>query len=159
MWLQFRQSYCLLLLWVLIAQTQYRNMDKNCEGILKQGKDLHNSRKLRKAVAIKLGNKFFPVMLWRKYRKKDRDSEKVLYSKSCCSKLIFFNQPITYSVFLVSLWTIIITEERTHIITVRSCFQTHLILFISGVCRSVCPCHLQVVAPWKESQLLCAWLT
>ena len=76
MWLQFQQSYRLFLWWVLMAQTQYWNMDKNCEGILPQGKDLPNSRKLRKAVAIKLANQFFPVSLWRKYRKKDRDSEK-----------------------------------------------------------------------------------
>ena len=76
MWLQFQHFYCLFLWWVLMVQTQYRNMDKNCEGILLQGKDFHNSRKLRKAVAIKLANQFFPVSLWRKYRKKDRDSEK-----------------------------------------------------------------------------------
>ena len=76
MWLQFQQSYCLFLWWVLMAQTQYQNMDKKCEGILPQGKSLHNSRKLRKAVAIKLANQFFPVSLGRKYRKKDRDSEK-----------------------------------------------------------------------------------
>ena len=76
MWLQFQQSYRLFLWWVLMAQTQYWNMDKSCEGILPQGKDLPNSRKLRKAVAIKLANQFFPVSLWRKYREKDRDSEK-----------------------------------------------------------------------------------
>ena len=52
MWLQFQQSYCLFLWWVLMAQTQYRNMDKGCEGTLPQGKGLRNSRKLRKAVAI-----------------------------------------------------------------------------------------------------------
>ena len=59
----------------MIVQTQYRNMDESCEGILPQGKGLLNSRKL-KAVVIKLANQFFPVSLWRKYRKKDRDSEK-----------------------------------------------------------------------------------
>ena len=52
MWLQFQQSYCLFLWWVLMAQTQYRNMDKGCKEVLPQGKGLHNSRKLRKAVAI-----------------------------------------------------------------------------------------------------------
>ena len=52
MWLLFQQYYCLFLWWALIAQTRYRNMDKGCEGILPQGKGLHNSRKLRKAVAI-----------------------------------------------------------------------------------------------------------
>ena len=76
MWLQFQQSYCLFLWWVLMAQTWYRNMDKRYERILPQSKGLHNSRKLRKVVAIKLANQFFPVSLWRKYRKKDRDSEK-----------------------------------------------------------------------------------
>ena len=35
-----------------MAQTQYRNMDKSCEGILPQGNDLHNSLKLRKGVAV-----------------------------------------------------------------------------------------------------------
>ena len=81
MWLQFQQSYCLLLWWVLMAQTQYRNIDKRWEGILPQGKGLHNSQKLRKALAIKLANQFFPVSVWRKYRKKDRDSEKATLLK------------------------------------------------------------------------------
>ena len=74
-----------------MAQTQYRNMDKDCEGILPQGKGLHISRKLRKAVAIKLANQFFPLSLSRKYQKKDRDSEKGTLLKSSCSKFIFFN--------------------------------------------------------------------
>ena len=52
MWLLFQQSYCLLLWRVLMAQTQYRNMDKSCERILLQGKGFHNSRKLWKAVVI-----------------------------------------------------------------------------------------------------------
>ena len=52
MWLIFLQSYCLFLWWVLMAQTQYRNMDKGCEGILPRGKGLQNSQKLRKEVAI-----------------------------------------------------------------------------------------------------------
>ena len=52
MWL-FQQYYCLFLWWVLMAQTRYRNMDKEgCEVTLPQGKGLRNSRKLRKAVAI-----------------------------------------------------------------------------------------------------------
>ena len=81
MWLQFQQSYCLFLWWVLMTQTQYRNIDKRCEGILPQGKGLHNSQKLRKALAIKLANQFFPVILWRKYLKKDIDSEKATLLK------------------------------------------------------------------------------
>ena len=35
-----------------MAQTQYQNIDKGCEGILLQSKALHNSQKLRKVVAI-----------------------------------------------------------------------------------------------------------
>ena len=35
-----------------MAQTEYRNMGKVCEGSLPQGKGLHSSRKLRKVVAI-----------------------------------------------------------------------------------------------------------
>ena len=54
--LLFQQSYCLLLWWLLMAQTQFWNMTKGCEGILPQGvrkeSSLHNSRKLRKVVAI-----------------------------------------------------------------------------------------------------------
>ena len=52
MQLLFQKSYCLFLWWVLMAQTQYRNMDKGCEGILPRGKGLQNSQKLRKEVAI-----------------------------------------------------------------------------------------------------------
>ena len=35
-----------------MAQTRYRNMGKGCEGTFPQDKDLRNSRKLRKAIAI-----------------------------------------------------------------------------------------------------------
>ena len=35
-----------------MAQTQYRNMGKGYGRIIPQGKGLHNSRKLRKAVEI-----------------------------------------------------------------------------------------------------------
>ena len=76
MWLQFQQSYCLFLWWVLMTQTQYQNTDKRCEGILPQGNGLHNSQMLKKAVAIKLASQFIPVSLGRKYRRKDRHSEK-----------------------------------------------------------------------------------
>ena len=39
-----------------MAQTQYRNLDKGCEGILPHGKGLQNSRKLRiKIVVYKTG--------------------------------------------------------------------------------------------------------
>ena len=115
-WLPFQQSYCLFLWWVLMAQTQYRNIDKGCEEILPQGKGLHHSQKLRKTVVIYKTSK---LILSNKYLKKVPEKnietrKKVPYSKSSCSKLIFFNQPTTYSMFLVLLWAIIITEERTH---------------------------------------------
>ena len=35
-----------------MAKTQYQNMDKASEEIPRQGKELHNSRKLRKVIAI-----------------------------------------------------------------------------------------------------------
>ena len=50
--LLFQQPYCLFLWWLLTAKTQYRNIGKGCERTLPQGKGLHNSRKLRKVVAI-----------------------------------------------------------------------------------------------------------
>ena len=68
--------------------------------------DLCNSRKLKK------GNSD----LWNKqassFQKVDilKNSEKVPYSKSS-----FYNQLIKYSMFLVSLWAMINTEERTFI--------------------------------------------
>ena len=64
-----------------------------------------------------------------------KNLEKVPYSK-----ISFYNQLIKYSLFLVSLWPMINTEEKnSHSITVRSCFWTHLTLFISGVCKSAHP--------------------
>ena len=139
--LLFQQSYCLFLWLLLLTQTQYRNMNKGCEGILPQGKSLGDSRKLRKIVTIyKTGKLILSKKSLKKYQKKDRGSEKLTYSKSSCSKLIFINQSITYSMFMVSLWAIIITEERNHAITVRSGCRTHLTLFLSRVCRSARPC-------------------
>ena len=41
--LLFQQTYSLFLGWLLVARTEYRNMDKCCEEIPGQGKDLHNS--------------------------------------------------------------------------------------------------------------------
>ena len=137
--LLFQQSCCLW--WLLMAQTKYRNMGKGCEGILPQGKGLHNSRMLRKLVAIYKTHKLIlSKKSLKKVQKKERGSEKLPYPKSSCSKLIFFNQPITYSMFTPSLWAIIITGERTHTITVRSCCRTHLTLFISELSRSLRPC-------------------
>ena len=61
-----------------MAQKQYRNMGKGCEGILPQGKGLHHSQKLKKAVMIYKTGK---LILSNKYlkkvaEKKDRGSEK-----------------------------------------------------------------------------------
>ena len=77
-------------------------MGQGCEGILPQGKGLHNSRKLRKLVAI---YKTYKLILSKNslYQKKDRGSERLPYSKSSCSRLIFFNEPNTYSMFIASL--------------------------------------------------------
>ena len=79
----FQQSYCLFLWWLLMAQTQYRNMGNGFEGILPQGKGLRSSQKLRKKVKIYKTDK---LILFKKslknYQKKDRGSEKLPYSKS-----------------------------------------------------------------------------
>ena len=115
-----------------MAKTQYRNMGKGCEEILPQGKVKKGTSDLQKRQANYFQKRF-----------QIRDLEKVPYSKGSCSKFIFFNQPITYSMFLVSLSAITITEERTHNLTLRRCCRTHVTLFVSGVCRSACPCLLQ----------------
>ena len=76
-------------------------MDKDCEELPRQGKNLHNSRKLRKVVAI---YKIDKLILFYKYVSlKTRGSEKVPYSKSSCSRLIFYSQLIKFSMFLVLL--------------------------------------------------------
>ena len=46
--LLFEETDSLLLGWLLIKQTQYRNIEKGYEEILRQGKSFYNSRKLRK---------------------------------------------------------------------------------------------------------------
>ena len=81
-------------------------MDKRRQETPLQGKELCDSRKLRKVLVIYKTNKLVLSL-------KTRGSEKVTYSKSSCSRLIFCNQLIKYSVFLVSLRTMIKTEERT----------------------------------------------
>ena len=50
--LLFQPSCCLFLWWLLMAETEYQNVSKGCEGILPQGKYLHYSRKLWKVVVI-----------------------------------------------------------------------------------------------------------
>ena len=93
-------------------QTQYQNTGKGCKRILSQGKSHHNSWKLRKVVAIDKTGKLIPSKKFLSL--KTRGSEKLSYSKSSCSKLISFNQPITYSMFVVSLWAITITQLIQH---------------------------------------------
>ena len=76
------------------------NMEKGREEILPQGKDFRNSRKLNKVLAIYKTNK---LVLSKKYMSlKSRSVEKVPYSIRRCPRLIFCNQLIKYSVFLVS---------------------------------------------------------
>ena len=55
--LLFQQTYSMLLGRILIVQTQYQNRDQVCEEILRQGKNLRTSHKLRKVVAIYKTNK------------------------------------------------------------------------------------------------------
>ena len=52
--LMFQQTYFLFLRWLLFLQTQYQNMTKSCEDIVRQIKNLRN---LRKVVAICKMNK------------------------------------------------------------------------------------------------------
>ena len=82
------------------------------EKILPQGKDLQNSWELGKVAAT---HKIIKLVFPETYLSlKTRGSGKVLYSKSSCSRYIFFNQPTVCSVIhLVSLWAMIISKERT----------------------------------------------
>ena len=124
------------------------------------GKNLCNSRKLKKVVVIKGSSKtnkqtssFQKVNVF-------KNSEKVPYSKSS-----FYNQLIKYSVSSITLTNDKYRRKNSHSITVCSCFRTHLTLFISGVCR---PAHPSFVNWWflkNEPIILCltyssltAWL-
>ena len=85
-----QKLYSLFLGWHVIAQ--YRNNDKCCEETLQQDKDIRKSQNLRRVGAIYKTNK---LVLSKKYISlKTKTSEKVLYSKSSWSRLIFFNQLI-----------------------------------------------------------------
>ena len=81
-----------------MAQTRYRNLDKGCEGTLPQGKGLRSSGKLRKSVAIcNTGKLILPNKSLKKVQEKKIEAQKkVPYSKSSCSKPIFFDQLITF---------------------------------------------------------------
>ena len=85
------------------------NIEKGQE-IPLQGKNFCNLRKLSKVVAIYKINK---LVLSKKYMSlKTRSLEIAPYSKRSCSRLIFGNQLIKYSVFLVTLWGMIKTKQR-----------------------------------------------
>ena len=73
-------------------------MDKGCEEIPLRAKELRNTRKSRKVVVTYKTNK---LVLSKKYM--SLCSEKVPYSKISCTRLIFCNQLVKYSFFLVSL--------------------------------------------------------
>ena len=94
------------------VQTQYRDMDKGCEEILWQRKNLCNSSRLRTVVAIYKINKLF---LSKKYISlKSKGSEKTLtYSKSSFSRPTFCKRLIKLSLLQVSLWAMINTKEST----------------------------------------------
>ena len=80
-------------------------MEKDCENIPLQGKDIRNSRKLGKVVAINKTNK---IALSKKYMSlKTRDINKVRYPR-----LIFCNQLIKSSMFLVLLLAMIIQKKE-----------------------------------------------
>ena len=71
--------------WLLTAQTQYRNMNEGCEGILPQGKGPHNSRNLRKLVAIYKTGKL--ILSKKSLSLKTRGSEKYLAQKVAAPNL------------------------------------------------------------------------
>ena len=62
-------------------------MEKGCQEIPLQGKELYNSRKFKKILAVYQTNK---LVFSKKYISLEtRSSEKVPYSKSSCSRLFF----------------------------------------------------------------------
>ena len=63
-------------------------MEKGCQEIPLQGKELYNSREFKKIVAVYQTNK---LVFSKKYISLEtRSSEKVPYSKISCSRLFFF---------------------------------------------------------------------
>ena len=90
---------------------------------------------------------------------KTSGSEKVPYSKSSCLRLFSATNSLNkITLFLVSFWPMINTEERTLIASPCVAVWTHLTLFISGLCKSAHPSFI-AGASLKTNQLLCAWLT
>ena len=100
LWFTIFITYSLLLGWLLIAK--FQNMDKCCEEVSGQGPlQFTEVKKGSKNLQSKQASSFQKVNVL-------KNSEKVPYSKSS-----FYNQLIKYSLFLVSLWLMINTEERT----------------------------------------------
>ena len=128
--------------WLLIAQTHHQNREKGCEKISWQGKDLRNSRKLRKVGSSDLIlNKL--VLSKRFISLKKRGSEKVLHLNSSYSRLIFCNQLFKYSVSGISLSNGKYTKNFDSI-TEGSCCQCYLNLFTSQICT---PLFYKLVPP------------
>ena len=93
MQLLFQKSYCLFLWWVLMSQTQYRNMDKGCKWTLRRVRAFTIGEKVNKD-SSDLQNRetnSFQEVSEESTGKKIEARKKVPYSKSGCSKLIFFN--------------------------------------------------------------------
>ena len=85
-----QQTCSLFLGWLLIAQTQYRNMSRvssQFTNVKKVSSDLFNK------LALFKGYLFL----------KTRDLERIPYSKGGCCRLIFYKQLLKRYVFLVSL--------------------------------------------------------
>ena len=142
-------------------------MVSGCDEILRQGKGVHNSLKLRKAVAIYKTNE---LVLSKKYLSiKARGSEKVLYSKSSYSRQIFFNHGRIISMLWVTKQILYVSgitlrndnyiRKNSETIAVRSCSRNHLTLFIWLVRRSAYPCLLYAAFFGKTNRLFCAWMT
>ena len=108
------------------------------------GKDLCNSRKLGKVLAIYKTNKqtssFQKVNVFKILKK----VQKVAFTTSQLN-----------SASGITLTNDKYRRKNSHSITVRSCFRTHLTLFIYGVCRSVHPSFVNGVS-LKTYQLFCA---
>ena len=92
-------------------------ISKHWQSLWRNPSSLRNAQKLRKVVMIYktiYKTKWYIKLILSKLSLSLQawGSEKVPYSKSCCSKLIFFNVPVTYAMFLVSFWAIIMTVEK-----------------------------------------------
>ena len=85
-----------------MAQKQYRDMDKGCEVIFPQGKGLHSSRKLRKAVAIyKTGKLIFSNKSLKRVPEKDRGLEKGTFTQKVAAPNLF---SLTNQLHILCFW-------------------------------------------------------